>query len=174
MVAGLPCASQRLDGCVVAVEERSSSGTMPVTGSRETQSAGRRPVADEPEESPPGLDAFDRMMPSDARTSASRHLDGAVIAGHRDIREMVRKAGLEPARLAALVPKTRASTNSATFAKDPRAGIPGIMPRPCGACHSPTPAPGRRRFPQTKNARQCRASSYNWWAVKDSNLGPID
>jgi hypothetical protein len=29
---------------------------------------------------------------------------------------MVRKGGLEPPRLAALVPKTRASTNSATFA----------------------------------------------------------
>ncbi len=30
---------------------------------------------------------------------------------------LVRKGGLEPPRLAALVPKTRASTNSATFAK---------------------------------------------------------
>ena len=31
-------------------------------------------------------------------------------------RDVVRKAGLEPARLAALEPKSRASTNSATFA----------------------------------------------------------
>ena len=32
-------------------------------------------------------------------------------------RGVVRKGGLEPPRLAALVPKTRASTNSATFAR---------------------------------------------------------
>src|SRR5690606_20319548 len=50
---------------------------------------------------------------------------------------VVRKGGLEPPRLAALVPKTRASTNSATFA----------------SCCRPL----RRSAPQTKNARRGRA-----------------
>ena len=41
--------------------------------------------------------------------------------------EMVRKGGLEPPRLAALVPKTRASTNSATFASCPPLASRGML-----------------------------------------------
>ena len=61
--------------------------------------------------------------------------------GSHSFRGLVRKAGLEPARLAAPVPKTGASTSSATFAS---------------AKH---PAPGRRkqgsrtRSAGNKNAR---------------------
>jgi hypothetical protein len=50
---------------------------------------------------------------------------------------VVRKAGLEPARLAALAPKARASTNSATFA------MPGILP----VSRSPQPMKNARREP---------------------------
>ena len=119
------------------------------------------------------------------------------------ITRLVRKGGLEPPRLAALVPKTRASTNSATFASCPGAPGRGMVvdrrgswtPRParappvaglpliaggarvsgnaCGPRSSPWAGSGAAS-PATKNARQCRALPSNWWAVKDSNLGPID
>ena len=52
---------------------------------------------------------------------------------------VVRKAGLEPARLAALAPKARASTNSATFA------MPGDSTgRPFPAANEKRPAQAGR------------------------------
>ena len=65
----------------------------------------------------------------------------------------MRKAGLEPARLAALEPKSSASTSSATFA---RGGLWG------------------RGRAKKKGLHCCNPFVFDWWAVKDSNLGPID
>jgi hypothetical protein len=64
--------------------------------------------------------------------------------------ELVRKAGLEPARLAALEPKSSASTSSATFAT------------------------ARPLQPMTRKKHLAGQVLSMWWAVKDSNLGPID
>jgi hypothetical protein len=84
---------------------------------------------------------------------------GLAVASNRPRvdRGLVRKGGLEPPRLAALEPKSRASTNSATFARS------AILRR-------------RRRellSKPKKNARHAGRIGI-WWAVKDSNLGPID
>src|SRR5690606_25090530 len=56
--------------------------------------------------------AWEHTRDGDAR----RRLQGMPAAGPAGRAGLVRKGGLEPPRLAALEPKSRASTNSATFA----------------------------------------------------------
>ena len=102
-----------------------------------------------------------------ARLATARSADSRPFAG----RGLVRKGGLEPPRLAALEPKSRASTNSATFARCE------ILRR------SQPPSPGELNAPQRADCLCLRSPKENarhagrigiWWAVKDSNLGPID
>ena len=87
-----------------------------------------------------------------ARLATARSADSRPFAG----RGLVRKGGLEPPRLAALEPKSRASTNSATFARCEilrRSQPPSPCYRPERAAARPLPPPV---FDQRKRPA-CRA-----------------